>query len=286
MRIAYAIVLTLGAICCSLAAVGTAIAQQRPLLTEDVEVVRPGTVRLGIGFDFLQSQRFALSGLRGDLTRLGVLNVGFGLASNVEVEIEGVVQNFLAIDGRAQSAIPLQLPRPNSTNDVGDFVLSTKVLFRREGRISPALGFRFGVGLPNSNQARGIGTNQTNFYTAALAGKRFGRLNLFGNLGLAILPAPLKTFSQNDLVLYGLAGIFKVNDSLNLVGEINGRENTRGSRVPLGTESQSQGRFGLQLRAARLRWDLAGIKGIGRFSPQSGVTFGVTYDVPVFQPVK
>ena len=197
-----------------------------------------------------------------------------------------MIQDFLAIDHRNPSAIPLRLPRANSTNDIGDFVLSTKILLRREGKRLPAIGLRFGVGLPNTDQARALGTNQTNTFAAVLAGKHFGRLNLFGNLGMAILPAPLERFSQNDVLLYGVAGLFEVNHRVNLVGEINGRENMRDRRVPLGTESQGQGRFGVQIKVGGLRWDLAGVKGFRPFSPRSGITFGLTYDFPVFQPVR
>ena len=63
--------------------------------------------------------------------------------------------------------------------------------------------------------------------------------------------------------------------------------NTRGGAAPLGTESQGEFRLGLQVKAAGLRFDAAGIKGLTEFSPRSGVTFGVTYDTPsVFTPVK
>jgi hypothetical protein len=43
----------------------------------------------------------------------------------------------------------------------------------------------------------------------------------------------------------------------------------------------------MQIRASGLRFDFAGIKGLTDFSPNSGVTVGVTYDTPtVFAPVK
>ncbi|HKX26668.1 MAG TPA: hypothetical protein VJ302_03150, partial [Blastocatellia bacterium] len=87
-----------------------ASAQQRPLITEDVEVVKPGAARLEFGFDLLQDKDFPLSGLNGDLTRLGVIAMRFGLASNVEVEAGGVLQNYLSINRQYQaSSIPLQL---------------------------------------------------------------------------------------------------------------------------------------------------------------------------------
>ena len=264
----------------------SAHAQQRPLLTEEVDIVRPGHVRLEASFEFLQDQRFALSGLRGDPTAIGVVGLTLGFAPNVEFEIQGTVQNFLSITHRDLSAIPLDLPHDNSTNDVGDVGLAAKFLLRRESQRMPALGFRFGVGLPNSNQARGIGINQTNFFSAILMGKHLGRLNLFGNVGLGIFPAPVEPFSQNDMLLYGLAGIYQVNDWLNIVGEVSGRTNTRSDDPPLGTESLGQARLGIQLRAGGLQWDVAGIKGLTRFSPESGVTFGLTYDFKAFRPVE
>ena len=74
---------------------------------------------------------------------------------------------------------------------------------------------------------------------------------------------------------------------MNLAAEVNGRANTRGGTAPLGTESLGEFRLGLQVKAAGLRFDAAGIKGLTGFSPRSGVTFGVTYDSPsVFTPVK
>ncbi|MDT5293594.1 MAG: hypothetical protein QOJ76_474 [Acidobacteriota bacterium] len=269
----------------------SARAQQRPLITEDVDVLQPGTLRVEAGIDFMQDARFPASGLTGDLTRVGVIGIHVGLSPNVEFSIEGVAQNFLSINTRGASAFPLQVvPGSNSTNDTGDFRLATKIKMRNETRRGPSLGFRFGVELPNSNQARGIGVNQTNAFGVILLGKKFGRdgrLNTFGNLGLGIYTAPTQLFTQNDMLLYGLGGIFRVNKTVNLAAEVNGRANTRGGGAPLGTESLGEFRFGLQVKAAGLRFDAAGIKGITTFSPRSGVTFGVTYDTPsVFAPVK
>src|SRR2546422_7887916 len=127
-------------------------AQQRPLLTEDVDIIPPGSMRIEAGIDFLQGARFPVSGLTGDLTRVGVIGVNIGFAPNVEFQIEGVVQNFLSINSRSASAIPLSFaPGANSTNDIGDFTLSAKIKLRNETKVGPSLGFRFGVQLPNSN---------------------------------------------------------------------------------------------------------------------------------------
>lgn len=269
----------------------TAHAQQRPLVTEDVDIIPPGSVRIEAGIDFLQGARFPVSGLTGDLTRVGVIGINIGFAPNVEFQIDGVAQNFLSINSRGPSAIPLLLaPGVNSTNDTGDFTLSTKIKLRSETRRGPSLGFRFGVQLPNSNQGQGIGLNQTNAFGSVLIGKKFGRdgrLNTFGNLGIAILTAPTQLFSQNDVLTYGVAGIFRLNKQFSIAGEVNGRANTRPGDGPLGTESQSEARLGMQIRASGLRFDFAGIKGLTRFTHDSGVTVGITYDSPsIFAPAR
>ena len=266
-------------------------AQQRPLITEDVDIIPPGTLRIEAGIDFLQGAKYPVSGLTGDLTRVGVIGVYVGLSPNVEFQIEGVAQNFLSINSRGASAIPLTLaPGVNSVNDTGDFTLATKIKLRAESPRGPSLGFRFGVQLPNSNQSRGIGLNQTNAFGSILVGKKFGpegRFNTFGNLGIAILTAPTMLFTQNDVITYGLAGIFRVNKQFSVAGEVNGRANTRPGDGPLGTESQAEARLGMQIRASGLRFDFAGIKGLTNFTHNSGVTIGVTYDTPsVFAPAK
>src|SRR5215470_1334571 len=121
-------------------------AQQRPLLTEDVDIIKPGVIRIESGFEFSQDQRFPLSGLRGDLTKLADTRLSFGLAPNVEFQIEWTVQNFLSIDRRDPSPIDLRLGANSAdTNDVGDARLWMKIRLRNESRIAPALGFRFGV---------------------------------------------------------------------------------------------------------------------------------------------
>src|SRR6266705_899018 len=91
-------------------------AQQRPLLTEDVDIIPPGSMRIEAGIDFVQKARFPVSGLTGDLTRAGVIGINIGLAPNVEVQIEGVAQNYLSINSQGPSAIPLNIaPGANST---------------------------------------------------------------------------------------------------------------------------------------------------------------------------
>jgi hypothetical protein len=262
--------------------------QQRPLLTEDVEIIKPGVIRIESGFEFLQNQTFPLSGLHGDVTKLADTRLSFGLAPNVEFQIEWTFQHFLSINRRTPSSVNLKLgANATDTNDVGDATLWMKMKLRNESKRLPAVGFRFGVQLPNSNEAFGIGTNTTNFYGMVTAGKKFvgGKLNVFGNLGIGILETPLSNFSQNDVLLYGLAGIYQATDTVNLVGEVNGRHSTR-KRAPLGTEDFSEARIGAQIRALGVRWNVAGAFGLSKNAPKTGLALGITYDWDAFTPVK
>ena len=267
---------------------------QRPLITEDVDIAPEGSVRISVGVDFLQNAKFPLSGLKGDLTRVGVIHTSVGFAPNVEFQVDGTLQNFLAVNSvQNPSPIPLNIDA-KSSNDVGDFTLSTKIKLRNETKNLPALGFKLSVGLPNSNQTRGIGTNQINVFGSVLLQKKFGtkkgsdpRLNLFGNLGIGIRSAPLERFSQNDVLLYGVAGIFRVTDRINIATEVNGRASTRSGAAPLGTESTSQFTIGTQIKASGLRFDTAAIFGLTKNSPRTGLTFGVTYQSPsIFTPAR
>ncbi len=267
-----------------LGAVIVASAQDRPLRTADTATVPPGTLRTEVGFDFLQDVDFPLSGLSGDLTSVGVLNLRMGVGKLVEVQLEGAIRNFLDVKQRGASFVPvLQLSGTNSTHDSGDFALSTKIRLLPESGPRPSFAVRFGFIMPNSNQARGIGTNTTNVFAVLVLGKHFGKLNVFGNAGVEILQAPNAKFSQNDVLRYGLAFTYPIHTRVNLVGEVAGRYSTRTIDVDLiGTESRSQARLGFQILAGGFQWDLAGIAGLHANDPRSGLTFGVSKDIRLF----
>src|SRR5437660_11810460 len=73
-------------------------AQQRPLQTQDPNIISPGNLSLEFGFDFLQNVQYPQSGLRGDLTSLGVIGINLGLGEIVEFQIQGTAHNFLSIN--------------------------------------------------------------------------------------------------------------------------------------------------------------------------------------------
>jgi hypothetical protein len=259
-------------------------AQDRPLRTVDAETVPAGTLRSEIGFDFLQDVGFPLSGLRGDETSVAVVDLRMGVGKIVEVEVEGAIQNFLDVKSRGTSFVPnLSLTGLNSTHDTGDFTLATKVrLLKNEGK-RPGIAFKFGFIMPNSNQARGIGTNTTNVFALVALEEQIRKLSVFGNLGLEILQAPSALFTQNDVLMYGGAFRYPIFRNVNLVGEVNGLYSSRSINDALiGTQSTGQARVGLQITVAGFTWDIAGVRGLNKFDPSSGFTFGVSKDFRLF----
>ncbi len=258
---------------------GGAYADPRPLRTGDADLLPTGRVRVEFGAEFLQGQAYPLSGLRGDLTRLGVGSVQVGVGEYAEFGISGVVQDILSITGRSEPVV-----RPavtgNSTNDFGNLLLATKLKIFGESGPRPALSFRFGVELPNANQENGLGTDQTQFYTGLLLKKSFGRVRVLADLGLAILGSPVVAGKQTDPLTYGVGAVVPLCRRVNFVAEVVGR---RGPEGRIGNENLSQLRAGVQLRTGILRWDLAGIRGLGEFDPDSGLAVGATYEFQAFR---
>jgi hypothetical protein len=166
-------------------------------------------------------------------------------------------------------------PALNSTNDTGDFTLAAKFKLRNETRRGPSLGFRFGVQLPNSNQARGIGVNQqtrsARFWSArnsdptgastpsAISALRFSprRPNCFHRTTSSPTASPASFASTNNSAL-----LVKLTDAPTRV-----RATAHSAPSPT-----SEARLGMQIRASGLRFDFAGIKGLTSFSPNSGFT--------------
>ncbi len=78
-------------------------------------------------------------------------------------------------------------------------------------------------------------------------------------------------------MLYGLSVARALAQGFEVVGEINGRFNTRDARVPPGTETRSTMRVGTRFTHAAVRFDGGLIFGLTSRDPSFGFTGGVTY---------
>ena len=110
-----------------------ASAQQRPLVTEDPETVGSGLVLIEGGFDYADDVLYPVSGLEGNLIRVPTLGVSFGLSSIAELQIDGGLFNHLSITSRHPAPLSGMLTvTGDSTHDVEDLVIGTKVRFSRK----------------------------------------------------------------------------------------------------------------------------------------------------------
>jgi hypothetical protein len=262
---------------------GTLLGQNRPLITETPETVGKNRIRLELGFEFLQDAVFTFSGLEGDLSRIGVLGLRLGVASNVELQFFWAAQNFLNINRRWDAPNTPNLDfAGNSTSDVGDLVIASKFHFVGEKGARPSIGFQVAAELPNASNESGLGNDEMNFYTSILFEKRFNKFKVTGNAGFAILGDPVTPGAQDDLFTYGLAGAYSVSETFTMVADFYGRAGQGG----VGTDEHSLVRLGTQINAAGLYWDVAFLAGLLESDPSTGIIFGLTKDfnVPLFAP--
>jgi hypothetical protein len=247
--------------------------------TGDLSLLPRGTMRFNWGSSYGSDFCQPYTGLCGNLWRHGVIRLNLGLANNVNLQLDGALYQQLDID--AAKSLPAFTPVPGSgnTHDIGDFSLAMlwRTLRERAGG-RPALGFKFGVKLPNTNENKGIGTNTTDFFASGLLTKHWGdRATLTADLGFAILGQPQAGVSQNDVLTYGLAGSFKLTDRFRLWSEIAGRTATGGKHFP-GTEDRGNATLGF-LWGGKGGWhaELTGSHGI--YSSDPDWTLGLAFSI-------
>jgi hypothetical protein len=250
---------------------------ERALRVDRAELIGVGRVQAGFGVEFLHRARYSLSGLEGDLLRLGTIDFRVGVGDYAEFQISGVAQDYLSITKRTPPVIPPQISG-DATNDFGDIFLGTKLKLASEKGVRPAISFKFAVQLPNASNQNGLGNDETEFYSGILLSKQLGSAHLTGNVGLAILGSAVQANTQTDLLTYGLEIAVPLHHRLELVGAWYGRQGPE--RV--GNENLSQVEAGARLHAGGLRWDLTGIAGLKHYNPRSGFALAVTYEFQAF----
>jgi hypothetical protein len=262
----------------ALAGGNTALAQQRPLVTEDPETIGAGLVLIEGGFDQQHDVFYPASGLKGNLLRLPTLGVSFGISSIAELQIDGGLYNRLSVSSRRAAPLSSLLNFSGTrTHDVEDITLATKIRLLAETPERPAFGVRFATRLPNASNESGLGLDTTDFYASVLAGKTVQSIRFVGNFGLGILGDPIDGNRQNDVLTYGASFARAVRQGLEVVGELNGRLNTRGDDAPVGTDSRGAIRVGGRFTRSTVRLDAGLIIGLTARDPSLGFTAGATW---------
>ena len=255
-------------------------AQQRPLVTEDPEVVGAGMILLEGGFDYARDVLYPTSGLQGNLIRMPTLGLSFGISSIAELQIDGGFYNRLAITHTGVGPAPLAsmlTVTGTTTHDVEDIVVATKIRFISETSSHPSFALRFATKLPTAGNESGIGLDTTDFHMQVLVGKTSKSVRIVGNVGFGILGDPERGDNQNDVLDYGVSVARAVKEGVEVVGDVNGRVNTRSGTPPVGTESRGIMRIGGRFTKGTVRIDAGILLGMTSRDPSFGFTTGVTY---------
>ncbi len=265
-------------------AAGRAFAQQRPLITEDPETIGAGRVLVEGGIEYDRDVVYPVSGLQGHLLRVPIAGASIGVSSIAEIQIDQV--SFQRLHITSQQPAPLTdlfTATGSSTSDSEDILIGAKIRLAPEGAARPAFGFRFATKLPNAGNESGLGLDTTDFLASVLVGKTTQSVRIVGNLGLGILGDPTNGNRQNDVVTYGVSFARAITNEAEVVGEVNGRANTRSGGPLPGTESRSIVRMGLRYTTGGLRGDAAVLLGATSDDPGIGFTAGFTYVFTAFQ---
>jgi len=261
-----------------------ALAQQRPLQTEDPETIGAGRILLEGGLDYKTDVYYPLSGLRGDLFAVPTLGISIGVSSIAEIQIDGGLYQKLSISERVPGA-PLAGALDftgDSTSDVEDLNIGAKIRFLSEAPGRPAMAVRFSTRLPNSSNESGLGKDVQDFSASLAFGKTIQSVRVVGNIGMLILGNPTKLAAQDDLLAYSLSVARAISAKTEIVGEFVGRANFADIVTP-GAEDRGLLRFGARYTVNGVRLDAGILLGLTPRDPEFGFTGGFTWVFDAFK---
>lgn len=256
--------LSLAILCVAAVAAVPARAQQRPLLTEDPRVLPEGTMVLESGVGYAHRARYPVTGLEGN--RLSILSGGalFGFG-RIDFQLRGTMRNNVWLTGGGTGL----------RADWGDGEVSTRIAILGESGRRPDVSFQVQIVLPNASNEDGLGTDGTHFFANILAGKSVGPVYVHGKIGLGLLDDAERAAAQQDVMTYGLAGVYEISGRVRAVAEVSGRYNPQ-SNPTLGGEERGEARAGVRWDAAGMEWGMATTAGLTRFDHRVGIVFAVS----------
>lgn len=166
----------------------------------------------------------------------------------------------------------------------GDLTISGVYRIIREGTIFPECAIKFSTKLPNADDTKGFGTDETDFFMGGVFSRKIGPLKLLFNADLAILGNPdTNQSSQDDVLIYRVGAIYPLQHNLSAGLEVDGTEfSTRGN-------DRRFIRGGIAYTWQNLLIDLGGALALteasGEFQVGVGITmkFGIVKE-PVYCP--
>ena len=278
-RILTSFILVLG-----LAAAQPALAQQRPLKTEDPETVGSGRALIEAGLDYNRDAFLPVSGLRGNHLTMPAFGLSLGVSSIAEIQIDWGIYQQLSITDQVAGAplAPMLLLDGDSTDDFGDIHIGAKVRLVSETAHRPAIGSWFSTRLPNAGNESGLGKDVQDFSSALTIGKTVQSVRVVANIGVLMIGRPTEAVAQDDLLIYGLSVARAVSANAELVGEFVGRANFANLVTP-GAEDRGLLRFGARYTKSGVRLDGGILLGLTSYDPSIGFTGGLTWAFNAFK---
>lgn len=257
-----------------------ALAQQRPLKTEDPETVGSGRVLIEAGLDFNRDAVFPISGLRGNHMTLPDFGISMGVSSIAEIQIDWAIYQRLNVTGQDSNAPLASLVQldGDTTEDFGDIRIGAKVRLLSETAHRPAIGSWFSTKLPNASNETGMGSDIQDFSSAVTIGKTVQSVRFVANIGMLMQGNPLRPAAQDDMLIYGLSVARAISQRSEVVGEFLGRANF-GTLITPGAEDRGLLRFGLRHTINSVRFDMGVLLGLTAREPEVGITTGFTWVV-------
>jgi len=255
-----------------------AMAQQRPLVTEDPETVGLNRVLVEGGVEFDRSQDYQEYGLTGNTTHVPSFGVSVGLSPATELQVDGGLLQRLHVTQRRAAPLAGTLGfSGDSATSFEDLVVATKLRLWSENEQHPGLGVRFGTKLPTASHSKGLGLGTTDFFVAGLVAKTVESVRTVGNVSLIFLGNPVVGQNTAKALGFGLSVARAITNNFEAVGEINGRTKPFGDIVPPVLGSRGTMRLAVRYTHQLLRFDFGILVGVTPRDPGFGVSAGATY---------
>jgi hypothetical protein len=262
-----------------------AVAQQRPLVTEDPETIGGGRVLIEAGVETARDIFLPGSGLTGNLLKAPTVGVSIGLSSIAELQVDGGFYQRLHITRRDDAPLAFKLDVDgDTTSDVEDLTIATKLKIVGEHVRRPSIGLRLATKLPNASNETGLGLDTLDFSATVLVGKTRASTRYVGNVGLAILGDAIRGDRQFDVLIYGLSAAHALREGLEVVGEVHGHFQWAWDFPAPGAESKATFRGGVRYTRGAGRVDAGLLVGTTSRDPGLGVTVGYTHVLDAFTP--
>ena len=171
----------------------------RPLSTNDAGTVEKGTFEVEYGIEYTD-------GFDNETTMS--LAVTRGLLDNLDLGIE-VPYGF--IDAKQAS----------DSDGFSDISVCTKVILLMDKEIFPDLSLAFAYKSDSGNYDKGLGTGKPEYSLSSIFSKSFESFALHSNVGYSF-KEDFDDEDNEDVLTYGLAIEYSLNDKFNLVGEVFG----------------------------------------------------------------